>query len=75
MYVGYIANTAPLYIWDSSTVGFLYLGVGVAGTHPPHLGRTTVVLIFQDTKQQSQRWDNYQSELVVSDGTRIQTPA
>lgn len=75
MYVGYIANTAPLYIWDSSTVGFLYLGVGVAGTHPPHLGRTTVVLIFQDTKQQYQRWDNYQSELVVSDGTRIQTPA
>lgn len=51
--VGYVANTAPLYIQDSSTLGFLYLGVGVAGTHPPHPGKTTVVLIIRDTKQQS----------------------
>ena len=44
----------------------------------PTSRRTTIFLIFRDTKQQSQRWDqlhdNYQSELVASDGTRIQTP-
>ena len=48
----------------------------VAGTSPPHIG-TTVCLIFREMKQQSWTWDqlhdNYQLELVVSDGTRIQT--